>query len=211
MTSVNEQSWYQNGLWEQNSTANESNIFNDFISSFTECSKSVEQIVRKTRPNDPNVTKTLSYHIDNCKQYLDLTNSLSKCAKNENILCYCETILIIDNTFMVYILDDNLDNLQTFIKHTTPLILFLVKMSKTEGFKQFHLKLDEFFYRLRLIINCLICFIILLLPQFIAYVITKYIFYFDKLLQFYRYISSIFLKLFVKLKKKYLPDLRQFP
>ena len=64
------QSLHQNRLREQNSTANESNNFNEFISGFTECAKSVEQFLCESSSVNPNVMTSLSTHLNHCMQTL---------------------------------------------------------------------------------------------------------------------------------------------
>ena len=68
------QSLHQNRLREQNSTANESNNFNDFISGYTECAKSVEQFVCQSPSTDPTVITSLSSHLNQCIEDLRLNN-----------------------------------------------------------------------------------------------------------------------------------------
>ena len=64
------QSLHQNRLREQNSTANESNTFNEFISGFTECAKSVEQLISDSLSVYPNVMTSVSTHLNHCIQTL---------------------------------------------------------------------------------------------------------------------------------------------
>ena len=71
------QSLHQNRLREQNSTANESNTFNDFISGFVECAKSVEQFVCQSPSTDPIVVTSLSSHLNHCIEALQSHDSTS--------------------------------------------------------------------------------------------------------------------------------------
>ena len=56
----------------RHSLANASNNFNEFISGFTECAKSVEQFLCESSSVNPNVMTSLSTHLNHCIQILRL-------------------------------------------------------------------------------------------------------------------------------------------
>jgi len=70
------QQLHQNRLQErkENSSENPQQILNDFVAGFAECAKQVEEFVCQTQPLDPIVVTSLSSHLNNCMNSLDVTH-----------------------------------------------------------------------------------------------------------------------------------------